>query len=79
MSENIDIVELLVFHFIVLYAVMSIHDIVKSYMLMMRADSKGFKTPMHKFFVEMNTASLIVSWLGAIVISGVLIMYNSFL
>ena len=79
MPEHIDLVELLIFNFVTLYIIMTIHDVAKSYMLMMRSDCKGFKTSMSYFFIELNTQSLILSWITGIVISGLIVMYDSFL
>jgi hypothetical protein len=79
MPEHIDLVELLIFNYVILYVIMSIHDVAKSYMLMMRSDCKGFKTSMSYFFIELNTQSLILAWITAIVISGLIVMYDSFL
>lgn len=79
MPENIDLVELLIFNFVVLYAILTLHDLVKSYMLMMNANiTKGKKIALHKFFVPLNTDSLLMSWLCSIVVSCLIIGYDAF-
>lgn len=69
-------IEMIVFNLITLYIVTSLYDLVKAYMLTMQVDNKF---SMYKHFIERNTQSLVLSWLGALVTTCLINIIDIFL